>query len=64
VAPITLATSLQAIEPHLTPLIAPEPMARLRAVGRCFPDALTFSYGFEYLCWLKSTSVRFQAARR
>jgi hypothetical protein len=44
----TLETSLQTIEPHLATLIAPDAMERLRAVSRCFPDAITFSYGFEY----------------
>ncbi|QLE40178.1 hypothetical protein FD723_06735 [Nostoc sp. C052] len=43
----SLENSLQAIAPHLSPLIAPDALERLQAIGRCFPDALTYSYGFE-----------------
>jgi len=55
----TLDDSLRAIEPHLRPLIAPEPLERLRAVGRCFPDALADSFGFEYRLHPPAASVDF-----
>jgi Prenyltransferase and squalene oxidase repeat len=44
----SLENSLQAIQPHLSPLIEPVVLERLQTISRFFPDALTFSYGFEY----------------
>lgn len=55
----SLENSLQPLEPHLTTLISPTAMEGLQAISRCFPDALTFAYGFEYRLHPASPTVDF-----
>ena len=44
----SLKNSLQQVEPHLTGLIPPEAIERIKSVSCLFPDASVSSYGFEY----------------
>jgi len=55
----SLENSLEPLEPHLTPLISPTAMEGLQAISRCFPDAITFTYGFEYRLHPSSPIVDF-----